>query len=89
MTKRQAQLLAFLRERALAGDVAPSFEEMGVAIGVTSKGFIANLLKGLERRGAVKLLPGAYRAVTVTGIDDYARGYRDGFAAAQAQGKAA
>lgn len=89
MTRRQALPLAFLRERALAGGAQPSFEEMGAAIGVTSKGFVSNLLKGLERRGAVKLLPGAYRAVTVVGVDDYARGYRAGLAAGLAQRDAA
>lgn len=89
MTLRQAQLLSFLRERALAGDVAPSFREMGDHLGLNSTSGVWRLIESLEEKGLIVRHHNRDRAITVMGFDDYARGYRDGLAAAQAQGKAA
>lgn len=88
MTPRQATLLSFLRERALAGDVTPSFDEMAAAIGTTSKGRVAALIEGLESSGHITRLHDRKRAITVTGIDEYQRGYRAGFLAGQALSQA-
>lgn len=88
MTPRQSELLAYLRERALAGDVSPSFEEMRAHLGVASKSRVHDLILALEQRGHITRDYNRNRSITVVGIDEYARGYRDGLAAA-ANSKAA
>lgn len=91
MTPRQSQLLSFLRDRALAGDVTPSFEEMKIAIGSHSKAEVHQFIVHLERIGAITRdysdRQARARAITVTGIDEYQRGYRAGFLAGQTQNK--
>lgn len=88
MTPRQSQLLAFLRERALAGDVMPSFEEMSAHMNLSRSG-VHRIVVSLERRGhIVRGYRNSSRSITTTGITEYQRGYRDGLAAA-AQERAA
>lgn len=89
MTRRQALLLDFLRERTLAGQPAPSFNEMAAHLGMTSKGGVARLVGALVQRGFVKRLPHQSRGLSVTGIDEYAKGYHAGFRDGQAQRSAA
>lgn len=89
MTPRQAQLLAFLRQRELAGGVCPTFEEMAAHLGVASKSAISLLVNALEDCGAIKRKPNGVRGIRVVGLSDYARGYHDGYAAAQAEKAAA
>lgn len=89
MTRRQAALLDFLRERTLAGQPVPSFDEMAVHIGLLSKSTIGDHLDALERQGFIKRERGRNRSITVTGIDEYAKGYHEGFRDGQAQRSAA
>ena len=83
MTPRQADLLTFLRRRAMASDVSPSFREMAAHLGLASLGGIYRILAALERDGCITW-PGKLdrglpaRSIRVVGIGDYARGYCDG-----------
>jgi SOS-response transcriptional repressor LexA len=83
MTKQQAILLQFLRARALADDVSPSFREMAAHLGLHSTSGVRRILDALVRDGHLirpqYLRSGAVpRGFVVRAIDDYARGYRDG-----------
>ena len=89
MTRRQAALLCYLRRRALVDDVSPSFEEMRVAIGLRSKSEVGRLVLELRALGLIRRVKNRARSITVTGIDDYARGYRDGQRDARAEDQAA
>ena len=84
-TARQADLLTFLRRRAMQNDVSPSFEEMREHLGLKSKEGIGRLVSALHAAGAVVRVRDRARAIRVTGIDDYARGYRDGQRDARAE----
>lgn len=54
MTPMQAELLAFIKSyMAENNNIAPSFEEMKVAIGLASKSGVHRLITGLEERGHI------------------------------------
>ena len=55
LTRKQQELLTFIREyvRQNSG-VAPSFEEMQRALGLSSKSGIHRLMDALEERGHIK-----------------------------------
>jgi SOS-response transcriptional repressor LexA len=65
MTRRQAELLRFI-ETALAANrgVAPSLEEMRVALGFNSRSSVHRLLVRLEERGHIVRRRGA-RAIEI------------------------
>lgn len=70
MTKRMHDLLVFIEGYlAETGGVAPSYDEMKVAIGVTSKSRISAILKCLEKRGQIIRLPDRARAIQVVRQD--------------------
>ena len=54
---------------------------MEACLGV-GRSYIARIVAQLEAAGAITRLYRRTRSIAVVGIDDYARGYRDGFAAA-------
>lgn len=85
MTPHQAKLLALLRDRALAGDPTPSFDEMAAHLGCPSKSKIGEALDVLVRRGAITREHNRKRAITVVVVDDFARGYRAGVEAERAR----
>lgn len=51
LTKKQRDLLVMIHERLAIGEVAPSFDEMRVALGLKSKSGIHRLIGALEERG--------------------------------------
>lgn len=93
MTPVQSRLLAFLRQRALSGDVTPSFAEMASHLGVKSKSNICRVLDALEAEGKITRRRGRERAITVLGLSEFElgriEGYRQGYAAAKAERVAA
>lgn len=64
LTPRQAQLLQYLRSRA-GEPVSPTYREMAKAVGENSTSGVHRLVHALEKRGHVKLIPGAPRSVVV------------------------
>lgn len=68
LTVRQADLLSFIRERAVEGET-PSYAEMVDGIGVESKSSIHRLIRSLEERGYVERIPNRARAVRPLEID--------------------
>lgn len=66
-TRKQAELLAFLRERQAAGGSMPSYTEMANAVGIQSKSGISRMIVAMEERGVIRRLPGQARAIEVIG----------------------
>ena len=62
MTRRQNDLLCFLRERQAKG-ATPSFGEMAKALGLRSKGSIHRLVAALQERGHIRRAPRRARAI--------------------------
>jgi SOS-response transcriptional repressor LexA len=64
LTPRQAELLAFLRDYAVAHrGVMPSYSEICAALGLRSKGRVSVLLDRLVERGHLRRLPARARAL--------------------------
>ena len=65
ITKKQRELLLLINDRMQAGDIAPSFDEMRIALGLKSKSGIHRLITGLVERGYLERLPNRARALEV------------------------
>lgn len=65
LTKKQHQLLLFIKKRLDSAGVAPSFDEMKEALDLKSKSGIHRLISALEERGFIRRLPHRARALEV------------------------
>lgn len=65
LTKKQHTLLMLIHDRLKEDGVAPSFEEMKVALELKSKSGIHRLINALEERGFIRRLPNRARALEV------------------------
>jgi len=70
LTKKQHQLLIFIRDRMNSDGVAPSFDEMKEALKLKSKSGIHRLIMALEERGFLRRLPHRARALEVMKLPD-------------------
>lgn len=70
LTKKQYQLLLFIRDRMARDGVAPSFDEMKEALDLQSKSGIHRLIMALEERGFLRRLPHRARALEVIKLPD-------------------
>ena len=70
LTKKQHQLLLFIRDRVARDGVAPSFEEMKEALKLKSKSGIHRLILALEERGFLRRLQHRARALEVVKVPD-------------------
>ena len=76
LTKKQHQLLLFIRDRMARDGVAPSFDEMKEALKLRSKSGIHRLITALEERGFLRRLPHRARALEVMKLPENARLHR-------------
>ncbi|MEM9468971.1 MAG: transcriptional repressor LexA [Pseudomonadota bacterium] len=65
LTKKQRELLLYIHENMKNSDVAPSFDEMRIALGLKSKSGIHRLISALVERGYLERLPHRARALQV------------------------
>lgn len=65
VTPKQAKALAFIREYISKHGCAPSYQEIGDAMGIVSKSGVHRLVHGLVERGHLSLLPGHWRTITL------------------------
>lgn len=65
LTKRQAQLLAFIKDYIARYGVAPTVQEMVDGMGGKSKSPTAVMLRKLEERGHIRRMPDRARAVEI------------------------
>ena len=65
LTPRQMDALRFIAGFQQAKGFSPSFEEIGVGLGLASKNSVALLLDGLEERCAIRRLNYRRRAIEV------------------------
>jgi len=72
LTKKQHQLLLFIRDRLHTGGVSPSFDEMKEALNLKSKSGIHRLITALEERGFLRRLPHRARALEVVKLPESA-----------------
>lgn len=65
LTRKQLELLTFIRDSIDRDGISPSFDEMRVALGLRSKSGIHRLVTALEERGFLRRLPHRARALEV------------------------
>ena len=65
LTQKQFELLTFLEMKIGTSGIAPSFEEMKIALGLRSKSGIHRLICALEERGFLKKLPHRARSIEI------------------------
>ncbi len=63
LTKRQAELLKFLRAYMAEWGMSPSYEEMCAALGAASRARMNELVRALEERGYVTRIPNRARSI--------------------------
>jgi repressor LexA len=67
-TRRQAELLAFIRQYIAEHGQAPHRAEMAAALGLRSLNSVRDLLIGLQQRGQIQVTFGLVRNVAL--VDD-------------------
>jgi repressor LexA len=77
LTRTQANALAFIAHGIAENGLAPSYEEIGVALGLASKSAVHRLVKCLEERGAIRRMPGRARAIELCPTRDALRSFSD------------
>ena len=65
LTRKQSELLSYLRDHMQQHDVPPSFDEMRDALGLASKSGVHRLVSGLEERGYIRRLANRARAIEI------------------------
>ena len=72
LTRKQHDLLKFINDRQLSGELTPSFDEMKDALDLKSKSGIHRLITALEERGFIRRLANRARALEVIRMPDAA-----------------
>ncbi|WP_323006352.1 transcriptional repressor LexA [Pseudorhodobacter sp.] len=70
LTRKQLELLDFIRNRMDAEGVPPSFDEMKVALDLRSKSGIHRLITALEERGFIRRLAHRARAIEIVKLPE-------------------
>src|SRR5918996_5614093 len=73
LTRKQHELLIFIRSRLHESGISPSFDEMKDALGLRSKSGIHRLITALEERGFIRRLPHRARALEVIRVPENVR----------------
>ena len=70
LTRKQLELLEFIRQRVNAEGVPPSFDEMKDALDLKSKSGIHRLITALEERGFIRRLAHRARAIEIVRLPE-------------------
>ena len=70
LTRKQMDLLQFIKKRMQSDGVPPSFDEMKEALQLRSKSGINRLITALEERGFIRRLAHRARAIEIVRLPD-------------------
>jgi repressor LexA len=79
LTRKQHELLFFIKNRLQSDQIAPSFDEMRLALNLKSKSGIHRLVSALEERGFIRRLPNKARALEIIKLPSTAASSKDSF----------
>ena len=65
LTDKQLKLFNFIKKYIDENNMAPSYEEMKIGTGVSSKCLIFVKIKQLQERGWIERLPGKNRSIII------------------------
>lgn len=77
LTKKMAELLAYIDKALKETGAVPSYDEMKAALGLNSKSGVHRLISSLEERGAIRRIP--YRARAIEIVEQSIGGLGDTF----------
>ena len=77
LTKRQSQVLEFIRETIADSGMPPTVAEIAAAMGVSSTNGIRGHLQALERKDAIELVPNASRGIRLLDQTEAEAGNRE------------
>jgi len=88
LTRKQLELLSFIKSRTEADGVPPSFDEMKEALDLRSKSGIHRLITALEERGFIRRLAHRARALEIVKLPEAMErpGFKPAFAPKVIQG---
>ncbi|NGM45624.1 transcriptional repressor LexA [Rhodobacter sp. SGA-6-6] len=88
LTRKQLELLSFIKQRTEADGVPPSFDEMKEALDLRSKSGIHRLITALEERGFIRRLAHRARALEIIKLPEAMEkpGFKPAFAPKVIQG---
>ncbi len=66
MTKKQNSIYNFIKTYKNTHDVCPTYQEIADHFGLKSRSTIHNHIHKIERRGWIKRIPGAERAIALS-----------------------
>ena len=72
LTKKQKNLLMYIKEKLKSDGVSPSYDEMRISLNLKSKSGIHRLISALEERGFIKRLAHKARALEVVKLPENA-----------------
>lgn len=79
LTKKQAQILRVIEESEKARGVAPSYDEIAVAVGLRSRSNVHRVVEILIERGYLMRVPGRARAIRLApGPGQYSVSFGEG-----------
>ena len=64
-TRKQEDLLSFIKSYTADNGISPSFAEMQLAVGLKSKSGVHRLVDALEERGRIRRIPQRARAIEI------------------------
>lgn len=70
ISSKQREILEFIKETLKETSQSPTISEIAVAVGMTSKGSVAEQLASLEKKGYIRRIPGAYRGIVLNEEDE-------------------
>lgn len=65
LTRRQSEVLAFIRKRLKEDEVGPNYEEISKAMGMSSKSGVHRIVYALKERGFIDFIPKRARSIRV------------------------
>ena len=70
LTKRQAEILALIRQHIDESGMPPTRMDIAATFGFKSPNAAEEHLRALERKGVIQMVPGASRGIRLVGVED-------------------
>lgn len=77
LTEKQASVLAFIESFIAKHGFAPSYDEIQHGLSIASKSGAHNIVRQLERRGAIKTMKRRYRSIAVVRNQDVSTAHKN------------
>lgn len=71
LTPRQEELVIFLQTHLKAYGIAPSYDQIGIAIGLKARSAVAKEVIALERARLIRRIPGCNNAIELLPSEDH------------------